>query len=100
MILAVPRQKGDATPGDLAEGNLVAGRAVGRLDPRLVRVLDERIEAGSPENADLGAQLICHAAPCSRPGFGVIPSSSGVAAVECSAAERRSRIGWVLAVEV
>ena len=60
MILAVARKKRDAPSGDLAERDLVARRAVRRLDPRLVRVLHQRIESRPAEDADIGAQFISH----------------------------------------
>ena len=60
VIFAVPRQKRDAASGDLAECNLVARRPVRRLNPRFVRVFDQRIKPRSAEHTDIGPQIIIH----------------------------------------
>jgi hypothetical protein len=57
VVPAVSGQEGDAPPGDLGQGDLVAGRPVGRLDPDRLDVVQELIEAGTTEDSDFGTVL-------------------------------------------
>ena len=57
FVPAVSGQEGDAPPGDLGQGDLVAGRPVGGLDPARLDVVQELIEAGTTEDSDFGTVL-------------------------------------------
>ena len=54
MVTAVPWHERDLAPGDLADHDRVAGRAERGLDNYLGRVVEERVEARSADDADLG----------------------------------------------
>ena len=54
VIFSVARQKRDLAARDLAQRDFVRGRAVRRLDPNLLRVVEQAIKARSAVYADLG----------------------------------------------
>src|SRR5205823_8461849 len=54
VAAAVAGQEGHPPPGHGADGEGRRRRPVGRLDGELDRVVEERVEAGTAEDADLG----------------------------------------------
>jgi len=53
VVPAVPGKEGDPPASDLSQGDLVAGRPVGGLDPDRLDVVQELIEARATEDSDL-----------------------------------------------
>ena len=62
MLPAMTREEGDALAADLANRDWRRRLPVRRLDLDLLDILEERVEARSPEDADAGPQnvLIAH----------------------------------------
>jgi hypothetical protein len=54
VVTAVPGDERDLAPGDLADHDRVAGRAERGLGNYLGRVVEERVEARSADDPDLG----------------------------------------------
>jgi hypothetical protein len=66
VVAAVAGDEGDAAAADLAEHERVARRAVRRLDDDLARVVEEGVEPGAADDADVRL-LLCHVPSVGRP---------------------------------
>ena len=60
VVAAVAGKEGDAPAADLADGDAVGRRPVGRVDGDLRGALEEAVETGTSEQAELGAHPSGH----------------------------------------
>jgi len=58
VVAAVPREEGHAPPADIADRQRIAGWPEGRFDLDGLRRLEQRVEPGTPDDADLSARAV------------------------------------------